>query len=125
MAYRVIDKEGKTVSEGRTPTTVTLNRSSGYFQAGSYTIEVLKGGKVVTKESVTAGINGWYFGNILIGGLIGMVVVDPLSGAMFRMPDAVTVNTAPGIMAYNSQETLKITDIATLTPGQRAKLIRI
>lgn len=29
-------------------------------------------------------MDGWYLGNILIGGLIGMLIVDPASGAMYR-----------------------------------------
>jgi hypothetical protein len=30
-------------------------------------------------------LSGWYFGNILIGGLIGLLIVDPLTGAMYDL----------------------------------------
>jgi len=30
-------------------------------------------------------MNGWYFGNLAIGGILGMLVIDPLTGAMYRM----------------------------------------
>jgi hypothetical protein len=30
-------------------------------------------------------MSGWYIGNILFGGLIGMLVVDPQTGAMYRL----------------------------------------
>ncbi len=31
-------------------------------------------------------LNGWYFGNIIFGGIVlGMLIVDPLSGAMFTL----------------------------------------
>jgi len=37
-------------------------------------------------------MSGWYWGNILIGGLIGMLVVDPLTGAMYKLPDGANAN---------------------------------
>ena len=124
MAYVVTDAKGGVISQGITPSDVTLNRSSGYFKPGKYTIEIKKGGKVVSKEIVTASLNGWYFGNILIGGLIGMLVVDPLSGAMYRMPESITVNTT-SVATANQSSDLQIVDISTLTAAQRAKLVRI
>ena len=49
-------------------------------------------------------MNGWYFGNILFGGLIGMIAVDPATGAMYTLQpkavdttlDAVKVSRVPG-----------------------------
>ncbi len=32
-------------------------------------------------------MNGWYWGNFAIGGLIGFLIVDPLTGAMYRIKD--------------------------------------
>jgi hypothetical protein len=32
-------------------------------------------------------LNKWYFGNILLGGVIGMLVVDPLTGAMYSLDE--------------------------------------
>jgi hypothetical protein len=34
---------------------------------------------------LTSTIDGWYWGNLLIGGIIGMVFVDPLTGAMWKL----------------------------------------
>lgn len=30
-------------------------------------------------------LSGWYFGNMILGGLIGMLIVDPLTGAMYNL----------------------------------------
>jgi len=30
-------------------------------------------------------LSRWYFGNIVFGGLIGMLIVDPLTGAMYNL----------------------------------------
>ena len=36
-------------------------------------------------QQVSSSLNGWYWGNILVGGLIGMLIVDPISGAMYEI----------------------------------------
>lgn len=30
-------------------------------------------------------ISGWYFANIVLGGALAMVVIDPLTGAMYNL----------------------------------------
>lgn len=34
---------------------------------------------------VTGGVSGWYVANLLFGGLIGLLIVDPLTGAMYNL----------------------------------------
>jgi hypothetical protein len=34
---------------------------------------------------VDSRINGWYVGNIVFGGIIGSLIVDPLTGAMWAL----------------------------------------
>ena len=34
-----------------------------------------------------ASIDPWYFGNFLVGGFIGILVVDPATGAMWKIED--------------------------------------
>lgn len=48
-------------------------------------------GKVRFDDRAT--MNPWYMGNLLIGGLIGLVV-DPLTGAMFKYDDVLSVPPA-------------------------------
>ena len=125
LAYRIMDVQGTVVSQGITPSSATLDRSPGYFRAGSYTIEVTRKGKVVGKETITASLNNWYFGNILIGGLIGMVIVDPLTGAMYRMPENVTISTIDMTSAATESRSFQIIDLSTLNRQQRSSLVRI
>jgi len=35
--------------------------------------------------TVRGEIEGWYFGNIIFGGLIGLLAVDPATGAMYTL----------------------------------------
>ena len=48
-------------------------------------VEVSKEGfekKTIQIESKT---NGWYIGNLLFGSLIGFLIIDPLTGAMWTL----------------------------------------
>jgi hypothetical protein len=75
---------GVEVHKGSLPDTVKLRRSSGYFQKAEYTVNVSADGYQENHTTILFGLNGWYFGNILIGGVVGMVGVDPGTGAMWK-----------------------------------------
>jgi len=89
------DHRGVGIHKGITPTLVTLSADKGYFSKARYTVTCEKAGHYPSSVQVSAGLDGWYFGNILIGGLIGMVIVDPLTGAMWKLDDRVHVNLTP------------------------------
>ncbi len=80
------NREGKTVHTAMTPTTVTLPASSGYFQPEAYTLETRSGSQELNGE-----LDPWYLGNIIFGGLIGIILVDPLTGSMWKLPKEATI----------------------------------
>lgn len=123
LNFVVKDSEGNEVGNGKTPGTVKLNTGNGYFKPATYTIQTKRGAKVVGEQTITGTISGWYFGNILFGGLIGMVAVDPLTGAMYSLPKDVTVSNR--VIASSGERSLSIASINTLTPDERAKLVRL
>ncbi|WP_413923473.1 hypothetical protein [Candidatus Accumulibacter phosphatis] len=84
-AVTVFDEGGAKVFEGTTPTSVSLEKKKGYFSSKAYTIKVAKPGHDEQVTTVAMRVNGWYIGNILFGGLIGFLIVDPLTGAMFTL----------------------------------------
>jgi len=89
---RVYDSSGLLVLETKTPTSVTLDRGDGYFRKQTYRVEFERNG---AKDSVNieARLNGWYVGNILIGGIIGFLIVDPITGAMWDLsPDRIVAD---------------------------------
>jgi len=90
--FVVKDGAGTAVHTGETPATVTLNSSKGYFKKAQYTVVFSKDGYKDQTIPLTAGLSGWYWGNILLGGLIGMLIVDPATGAMWKLPDDVAGN---------------------------------
>lgn len=82
----ITNRAGEKIHTGITPATVTLNRGAGYFKAESYPVTFQKDGYEAQEVVVAGNVNGWYFGNIIFGGLVlGMLIVDPLSGAMFTL----------------------------------------
>ena len=85
------DENGKQMYKGKTPTTITLSSGEAYFHAKRYSITFSKPGYEDQTTEIKAGLSGWYFGNILFGGLIGLLIVDPLTGNMWKLPTETTI----------------------------------
>lgn len=97
-AIEVKDHKGTVHFSGTTPATAELSAGNGYFTRGRYTVTTKKDGYTPATQQVVASMNGWYWGNILFGGLIGMLIVDPISGAMYQInTPTVTLNMTPAI----------------------------
>lgn len=88
---RVTDRDGRIVHTGTTPVRLPLDSSAGFFRTESYTIEVLDGERVLAERTLDAGLDGWYFGNVLFGWFLGFVIVDPITGAMWSFEDDVLI----------------------------------
>lgn len=87
----ISNRSGEKIHSGTTPATVTLKRGAGYFKSEIYTIKVDKPGYQSKEVTITGSINGWYIANLLFGGVIGLLIVDPISGAMYNLsPESVT-----------------------------------
>ena len=87
------DEKGIAVFKGKTPATVTLDKSDGtYWGKKAYVVTITKPGFQPQTVQLTAGANGWYIGgNIIFGGLIGWFIVDPWNGAMYTLsPKAIS-----------------------------------
>jgi hypothetical protein len=84
----IYDKKDAEVWSGQTPATAKLKRSS----SAKYRVVIAKTGYKPAEFELKSTLNGWYIGNIFIGGLIGMLIVDPLTGAMWTLtPNQVDV----------------------------------
>jgi hypothetical protein len=87
------NRDGRVVFDGRTPATVWLESSAGYMRPERYKITYRQPGREPVTTWIHAKIEGWYFGNLLWGGagVIGMLLIDPLTGAMWRIPSGTEV----------------------------------
>lgn len=79
---------GAQLHTGETPMTLNLDSSRGFFQPAKYNVKCMKDGYQASSVDISADLNGWYIGNIIFGGLIGILIVDPATGAMWKLDDA-------------------------------------
>ena len=100
---------------------MTLKSSSGYFKGEQYAIHFNKSGHEEKTETLPSQVSGWYWGNILLGGLVGMLIVDPATGAMYKLPPEVTVK----LQSQDTDESLTIMSVDGLTVAQRERLVRL
>jgi hypothetical protein len=111
-AVTVTNRAGTVVHSGNTPLTVTLKKGAGYFKPENYTLRFTKDGFESSELQLKGTISGWYFGNLVFGGLIGMVAVDPATGAMYTLrPD--TVEAALQAVKITRVETGSLTIVST------------
>jgi hypothetical protein len=87
--FEVIGHDGNVVVKGTTPTNITLKRGGGYFTKGDYKINFHREGYEDLTIPINQGLEtGWYIGgNIVFGGLLGILIIDPLTGAMWTIED--------------------------------------
>lgn len=96
--FKITDETGKVAAQGKTPQGVTLTKSDGsYFGKKSYQITFTKEGYQPTTLPIKANANGWYIGgNIVFGGFIGWLAVDPFNGKMYTLtPKEASVTMSP------------------------------
>jgi hypothetical protein len=121
-SIQIINRKGKEVFTGKTPAVVRLKASSGYFERGIYSIHFEKEGFKKTTFTLRAGINGWYYGNFLIGGALGLLVIDPATGAMYRLKTEVNQSLEANESASTS---LLIKSTDGLSAAEKKDLQRI
>lgn len=122
----ITDKKGKEIYNGTSPSVVKLRSGAGFFARAEYHV------KLSAKDyekiiPVTFKLNGWYFGNIVFGSLIGLLVVDPASGAMWRIDkyadDINETLVKPTVLI--TEPTLKIMDIKDVPQNMKENLVRV
>ena len=117
----VSNRHGRIFASGITPLNVTLKSSDGFFARADYLLTFRKPGYSEMIVPLNSKIDGWYFGNILLGGLIGMLIIDPATGAMWRLEtDYVHVNLNGG-----SSPGLVVMELKDADEDTKAKMVRI
>ena len=121
----ITDKKGKEVYKGASPATVILKSGAGFFSKAEYQVKISSTNYAEQIFPVNYKLNGWYFGNLLIGGVLGMLIVDPATGAMWKL-DTPPINvTLVKSTASIETPTLKIVDIASISNDMKDKLVRV
>lgn len=119
--FVVKNRAGVEIHQGVTPQVVPLKAGAGYFKGEKYQISFTPAGKKTKPVTFTLDttLDGWYLGgNLLFGGLVGYLIVDPLTGAMYKLPENFIANLETGTTTSG----LNIISIDSLTAEQRSKL---
>ena len=86
------------------------------MQKEEYTITFAKDGYVQKTVHISAELDGWYIGNLLLGGLPGMLIIDPLSGAMYKIADE-DQDVRETLAPVSGDVALQVYDINNLPSG--------
>jgi len=85
--FTITNEGGKEVHSGITPQTITLKSGAGYFDGEKYSVKYSKEGYNDGLSVIDSSLSGWYVGNLLFGGILGLLIIDPATGAMWSLPD--------------------------------------
>jgi len=111
--YQIRNRNGNLVHQGTTPNTVTLKAGDGFFKRASYEVQFSKEGYESQGQTLTSSVDGWYWTNFLMfGGVIGMFVIDPATGAMYKLPPAKTANLVQIPMAPTAPEAEVVSSVS-------------
>lgn len=125
----VLSGRGDLVFEGTTPSLVVLDASEGYFQRADYMITLSKPGYFEKQVHLQAQLDGWYLMNFFGGGVLGFLIIDPMTGNMWTIRQkAINVQMlSRGDDYYGNHKTpyLKIMALADLDPELREHLIEV
>lgn len=125
---KVVDtRSGAVVGSGKSPLSVKLQRGAGFFKGGKYRVVVEKGGYAPREILIDSSANGWYIaGNLVFGGLIGWLIVDPATGAMWSLdPEEATIDLTPTPTVPSAQigPSIMVATIDSL-PAQALKALK-
>ena len=122
----VRDANNMVVFTGTTPTTAVLPAGGGYFKGQDYMVTFEKEGYISTTVPIQRSIDGWYIGgNILLGGLIGWLIVDPATGAMWTLTSEVATVLQPLESKLYEEGSIVVTTIDRIPPELHDQMIRI
>jgi len=121
----VTKSDGTPVASGMTPLQVHLDSGDGYFGRASYQIVATQPSGVKSTATLTSHFNGWYIGNLVFGGLIGFLIVDPLTGAMYRFDETFIVqcNSTTGAVESLSADGRSVVSLDEVPAELRAHLV--
>jgi uncharacterized protein YceK len=90
--FEIANEDGEIVNTGVTPDHILLDAGSGYFDGETYRVSFRKDGYVEKSTVIDSKIDNWYWGNLALLSPLGLLVIDPLTGAMYKLPRSTHAN---------------------------------
>lgn len=85
--FTITDNKGEEVYIGDTPAGTRLTANSGWFSNASYQVKFEKERFSTNTVHIEFKEDGWYFGNTPFGGVVGLLIVDKTTGAMYQLEE--------------------------------------
>ncbi len=110
------------IEVGKTPFEIKLARKS------EHSVMIKLEGYQTYQTTLTKKFNGWYVGNILFGGLIG-VIIDPITGAMYNLsPSEINAQLNKGTAFLSNNKNIYVAVTLEIDPnwkkiGQLEKVV--
>lgn len=125
--FKVTNASGVVVHSGTTPASISLSAKKGFFSGAKYNIVFEKPGFATQTVPVHADIDGWYIGNLLFGGFIGFLIVDPLTGAMWKLDPVANASLSKTISKIESNDVkqLHILSVDQIPQNLKGNLIAL
>ncbi len=122
----ISNRSGAEVYKGTTPANVMLKSGAKFFKRESYKIHFQLAGYDIKDIPVECKVNGWYWGNIVLGGVIGWLIVDPATGAMYKL-DATAINESltKTSASIDPEHKLNVCSINDLPQSVKEHLVKI
>jgi hypothetical protein len=99
----IADKQGRQVASVNTPAVVSLDRNGKWFLPARYTATIEAPGYQTTQVPIRSTINPWILGNVVVGGVPGLIV-DNATGACWKpQQDIIHQDLAPVAYAQRPQ----------------------
>jgi hypothetical protein len=123
----IYDRSDRLVQTNMTPFVAKLPTRYRYFAGQRYRLVFELPGHASAEVHLEPRLSGWYLGNIVFGGLLGMLIIDPISGAMYNLsPEKIEQPLTP-----SQSDTLRRGDgvlvvlASQTTEGERAAMVPI
>lgn len=123
--FIINNQDGHTIATGVTPSIISLDASHGYFTSENYKISFSKPGYQSKIISLNSSLSGWYWGNLVFGSWVGFLVIDPLTGDMWKLPNAIIVHLPPELKKASTEDSIKVISLSDVPNNIRNSLVRI
>ena len=83
---QLLSANGALISQSTGSLFYELKRSKGFFKGANYNLKISAAGYQEQVVAISSSASGWYLaGNLLFGGFIGWLIVDPANGGMWAL----------------------------------------
>ncbi len=118
-------RDNQEVFTGTTPATANLKSGGGFFAKAKYKVNFDLPGHKPFSTNLEAKFNGWYIGNLVFGGVIGFLIVDPATGAMYSLKDMSVNAELNQDMGSTDKHQLRVYNLNDIPESWKEQLVKV